>query len=79
MSRTTLILIAFVLATGCGDSGNPVGPSPTPVLAVPRLVDPRPPWSSRRRRRRRRLTCALSILGSSTAFGSSSSSIIVID
>ena len=29
MSRTTLILVTFVLATGCGDSGNPVGPSPT--------------------------------------------------
>ena len=40
----TLILIAFVLATGCGDSGNPVGPSPTPVLAVPRpgIVPPPP-------------------------------------
>ena len=38
MTRT-LILIAFVLATGCGDSGNPVGPSPTPVL-VP--IDVRP-------------------------------------
>ena len=39
MSRTTLILVTFVLATGCGDSGNPVGPSPTPVL-VP--IDVRP-------------------------------------
>ena len=43
MSRTTLILIAFVLATGCGDSGNPVGPSPTPVLAVPRPGGPPTP------------------------------------
>ena len=52
MSRTTLILIALVLATGCGDSGNPVGPSPTPVLAVPRpggppttVVVPPPPMT----------------------------------
>ena len=31
MSRTTLILVTFVLATGYGDSGNPVGPSPTSI------------------------------------------------
>ena len=34
MSRTTLILVTFVLATGCGDSGNPVGPSPTSIPNV---------------------------------------------
>ena len=38
--RTTLILIAFVMATGCGDNGSPVGPSTTPVIDV-RPVDPR--------------------------------------
>ena len=51
IATRTLILIALVLATGCGDSGNPVGPSPTPVLAVPRpggppttvVVPPPPP------------------------------------
>ena len=40
MTRTTLILVTFVLATGCGDSGNPTSPtSPTPA------VDPTSPTS----------------------------------
>ena len=41
IATRTLILIAFVLATGCGDSGNPVGPSP--VLALPRPGGPPTP------------------------------------
>ena len=42
MSRTTLILIAFVLATGCGDSGNPTSPTPVIVPPPPRQFDVRP-------------------------------------
>ena len=45
MTRTTLILIAFVMATGCGDSANPLAPSPPPEVVPPpidvRPVDPR--------------------------------------
>ena len=39
MTRTTLILIAFVMATGCGDSANPLAPSPPPEVVPP----PKPP------------------------------------
>ena len=39
MTRTTLILIAFVMATGCADNGSPVGP--TPITPTP-VVDVRP-------------------------------------
>ena len=43
MSRTTLILIAFVLATGAGTAATAGRTSPTPVLAVrprPGIVPP---------------------------------------